>query len=593
MRDFRKLIPREPPEGFLEWAAKELCGSLDTYGMLYEQEWVEDWGLDLLLDELAKPRKRRMVRVECSCCGYRDLYHYGKITGWKPGGYGFVLPESYAEVEGGTVYGDGENIPCPQCGTPVLIRKRAAVKKNGDCFVTASSQAMSAAVVGEDHLLVLTGWVIQRRAGIGGGSHLAAIPAEAYVFSDTECAQLMGWSCGYSGTGGYFTQYARSWRQPKGWKERWGQEEHIFGLTPDLVTQSCLPHCKLWEYMVPRPGAAHYPVAYLRMYQTHPNVEAVLIHGLPRVLDDLIIRHTREDAWENNVQGQLDLTELDWSQTRPAQMLHLTKDELRLAQEQDWGVLFWDLFRYSKAAGEALTGQDILNAFYLGDDHVGQLVGRGSVAKSIRYLLQQCGQWEDAYEPEPEDEDPEPDAAIPDVQILLDYWCMAEQLGQDLTDAQVRYPRSLLIAHDEAAELMRQRQEAGRANLFRLRRKYLSKWTFAVDGLLIRPARSQKDLTNEGNSLHHCVSTYGNRHAKGESAIFFIRRKSRPGEPYYTLELDEKTLTVRQNRGLRNCPRTPEVRAFEDLWLSWVRAGAPRDERGNPVVTDNERKGIA
>lgn len=593
VRDFRKLIPREPPEGFLEWAAKELCGSLDTYGMLYEQEWVEDWGLDLLLDELAKPRKRRMVRVECSCCGYRDLYHYGKITGWKPGGYGFVLPESYAEVEGGTVYGDGENIPCPQCGTPVLIRKRAAVKKNGDCFVTASSQAMSAAVVGEDHLLVLTGWVIQRRAGIGGGSHLAAIPAEAYVFSDTECAQLMGWSCGYSGTGGYFTQYARSWRQPKGWKERWGQEEHIFGLTPDLVTQSCLPHCKLWEYMVPRPGAAHYPVAYLRMYQTHPNVEAVLIHGLPRVLDDLIIRHTRENAWENNVQGQLDLTELDWSQTRPAQMLHLTKDELRLAQEQDWGVLFWDLFRYSKAAGEALTGQDILNAFYLGDDHVGQLVGRGSVAKSIRYLLQQCRQWEDAYEPEPEDEDPEPDAAIPDVQILLDYWSMAEQLGQDLTDAQVRYPRSLMIAHDEAAELMRQRQEAGRANLFRLRRKYLSKWTFAVDGLLIRPARSQKDLTNEGNSLHHCVSTYGNRHAKGESAIFFIRRKSRPGEPYYTLELDEKTLTVRQNRGLRNCPRTPEVRAFEDLWLSWVRAGAPRDERGNPVVTDNERKGIA
>lgn len=593
VRDFRKLIPREPPEGFLEWAAEELCGSLDTYGMLYEQEWVEDWGLDLLLDELAKPRKRRMVRVECSCCGYRDLYHYGKITGWKPGGYGFVLPESYAEVEGGTVYGDGENIPCPQCGTPVLIRKRAAVKKNGDCFVTASSPAMSAAVVGEDHLLVLTGWVIQRRAGIGGGSHLAAIPAEAYVFSDTECAQLMGWSCGYSGTGGYFTKYARSWRQPKGWKERWGQEEHIFGLTPDLVTQSCLPHCKLWEYMAPRPGAAHYPVAYLRMYQTHPNVEAVLIHGLPRVLDDLILRHTREDVWESNVQGQLDLTELDWSQTRPAQMLHLTKDELRLAQEQDWGVLFWDLFRYSKAAGEALTGQDILNAFYLGDDHVGQLVGRGSVAKSIRYLLQQCGQWEDAYEPEPEDEDPEPDAAIPDVQILLDYWSMAEQLGQDLTDAQVRYPRSLLIAHDEAAELMRQRQEAGRANLFRLRRKYLSKWTFAVDGLLIRPARSQKDLTNEGNSLHHCVSTYGNRHAKGESAIFFIRRKSRPGEPYYTLELDEKTLTVRQNRGLRNCPRTPEVRAFEDLWLSWVRAGAPRDERGNPVVTDNERKGIA
>ena len=580
----RKLIPREPPEGFLEWAAKELCGDLDTYGMLYEQEWVEDWGLEQLLDEYARPRKRRMVRVECSCCGYRDLYHYGKLSGWNRGGYGFVLPESYAEVEGGTVYGDGENILCPQCGTPVLIRKRAAVKKNGDCFVTASSQAMSAAVVGEDRLLVLTGWVIQRRAGIGGGSRLSAIPAEAYVFSAAECAQLIGWRNGYSGTAGYFVEYAKVWRQPKDWTERWGQEEHIFGLTPELVAGSCLPHCKLDVYMAHRPGVNHYPVAWLRLCQAHPNVEAALMHGLPRVLDDLIRDHTQEHRWTDNKRGQLDLPELDWNQTRPAQMLHLTKDELRLAREQDWGVLFWDLFRYSKAAGEALTGQDIENAFYLGDEHVGQLVGRGPVAKSIRYLLRQCGQREDAYVPELEDEDPAPDVAIPDVQTLLDYWDMAEQLGQDLTNAQVRFPRDLFAAHDEAAAQMQKRKEAGRAGLFRLRRKYLSKWSFSADGLLIRPAASQQELTDEGNRLHHCVSTYGQRHAEGESAIFFIRRKSRPGEPYYTLELDEKKRTVRQNRGLRNCPRTPEVQAFEDLWLSWVRAGAPRDERGKPVV---------
>ena len=588
MRDLRKLIPREPPEGFLEWAAKELCGDLDTYGMLYEQEWVEDWGLEQLLDEYARPRKRRMVRVECSWCGYRDLYHYGKLSGWNQGGYGFVLPESYAEVEGGTVYGDGENILCPQCGTPVLIRKRAAVKKNGDCFVTASSQAMSAAVVGEDRLLVLTGWVIQRRAGIGGGSRLSAIPAEAYVFSAAECAQLMGWRNGYSGTAGYFVEYAKVWRQPKDWTERWGQEEHIFGLTPELVAGSCLPHCKLDVYMAHRPGANHYPVAWLRLCQAHPNVEAALMHGLPRVLDDLI-----RDHWTDNKRGQLDLPELDWNQTRPAQMLHLTKDELRLAREQDWGVLFWDLFRYSKAAGEALTGQDIENAFYLGDEHVGQLVGRGPVAKSIRYLLLQCGQREDAYVPELEDEDPAPDVAIPDVQTLLDYWDMAEQLGQDLTNAQVRFPRDLFAAHDEAAAQMQKRKEAGRAGLFRLRRKYLSKWSFSADGLLIRPAASQQELTDEGNRLHHCVSTYGQRHAEGESAIFFIRRKSRPGESYYTLELDEKKRTVRQNRGLRNCPRTPEVQAFEDLWLSWVRAGAPRDERGKPVIPAHERKGIA
>ncbi len=79
-------------------------------------------------------------------------------------------------------------------------------------------------------------------------------------------------------------------------------------------------------------------------------------------------------------------------------------------------------------------------------------------------------------------------------------------------------------------EILDAKRTGGEAILFRLRRKYLSKWAFAADGLLIRPAASQQDLTDEGNRLHHCVSTYGKRHAEGESAIFFIRRKNRPGE---------------------------------------------------------------
>ena len=580
MEDMREQISREPPEGFLEWVARELAGELDTFGFLYEQEWAESWGLEQLLDEWAKPQKRRMVRVECSCCGYRDLYHYGRDY---KAGYGFVLPESYTEVEGGTIYGDGENIRCPQCGTPVLIRKRADVRKKG-YFVTSEARAMSASLVGKDRLLAITCWVIQRQAGVGGGSRLAAIPAEAYVFSPTECAQLMGWTNGYSGNGGYFIQYTRAWRQPKGWRERWGQEEHIFGLTPELVAASCLPHCKLDVYMAERPGVRHYPVAWLRLCQAHPNAEAVLIHGLPRVLDDLLRERNREDLWEKNVKGLPELQELDWSQTRPAQILGLTKDELRLGREQDWGMLYWDLYRRSKEAGEVLTGQDIVNAFYLGDDHVGELVGQGPVSRSIRYLLHQCGQWEDAYEPEPEDEDPPPDAVIPDVQTLIDYWTMAGQLGWDLTDSQLRFPHNLMAAHDEVSAEAAKLTEAGRAQLFRLRRKQLARWSFAWGDMLIRPAASQKELTDEGNSLHHCVSRYGKDHAEGRTAIFFVRRRSKPKESYYTLELDERKLVVRQNRGLRNCPRTPEVLAFEELWLGWVRSGAHRDQRGKPVV---------
>ena len=172
MEDVRKLVPRTPPEGFLAWAANVLSGELDTHGLLYEQEWVEDWGLEVMLDEYARPRKRRMVRVQCSCCGHQDLYHYGR--GQR--GYGFILPESFTEVEGGTVYEDGDIMLCPQCGCQVQVRRRSALRQKG-WFVPTWGRAMSAAVVGEGRFLALTGWVIQRRVLMGGGDLLAAIPA--------------------------------------------------------------------------------------------------------------------------------------------------------------------------------------------------------------------------------------------------------------------------------------------------------------------------------------------------------------------------------------------------------------------------------
>lgn len=583
MRDVRKLVPREPPDGFLAWAEEKL-DSLETHGLIYAQEWVDDWGLEVLLDEWAGPKKRRMVRTKCSFCGYEELLHYGR--GQRD--YGFIPAETYSEVEGGSVAEEGDELLCPNCGMSVKVRKKSSLRQRG-YFVADEATAMSAGLVGEDNLLALTGWMIQRRVYPNATERLVAIPAEAYVFSADECAQLMGWTNGYSGHGGYFIQYTREWRQPKDWSERWGQEENIFSLTPELVAGSCLPHCKLDVYMEPRTGAEHHPVAWLRLYQEHSNAEAVLVHGLPRVLDDLILKYTRSDRWEGNQKGCLELPELDWGQTRPAQILHLNREELRMARDQDWGTLFWNLFRYSKAAGEVLSEQDIVNAFYLGDDYVGQLVGRGPVSKSIAYLLQQCGQWDDGYVPEPEDEDPQLDTGVPDVQTLLDYWTMAEQLGWDLSSTQVRFPHNLFAAHDDASAQLYARKEAGRAGLFRIRRRYLSRWAFAADGLVIRPAASQQELTDEGNHLSHCVSTYGAKHAEGETAIFFIRRKNRPKEPYYTLEFNEKEMEVRQNRGKRNCPRTPEIQAFENLWLSWVRAGAPRDERGKPVVVHGKK----
>ena len=574
MLDCRSLVPRTPPEGLREWALRMYGEELDRSGLVYEVEYVEDCGLFDVLDEWAKPKKVKMVRCRCSACGTSTLLNWGKD---ETHGYGFVLPE---DVEGDwphTVTAAGEETACPICGEKVLVNKASAIGRG--YYVTAETSVVSASLVGEENLIALTCWTVQRRVKRSGYEYLEIIPAEAYVFSANDCAQLLGWRNSYSGTAGYFTAYCQDWRQSKKWSKKWGRADAIFGLTPELVERSCLPNCKLDVYMAPSVGTARYPVEYLRLYQTRPNVEHVLIHGLPRVLHDLIAREVRRPEWEKNVRGKMTLPELDWDESRPAQMLRLTKEELRLAQGQDWGLLFWNLFVKSKEHGETLTGKDIENAFRLGDDNVADLVGRGPVAKSLRYLLRQC----EAIPAVEEDDDPDL-LVIPDVTILLDYWRMAQTLGRSLNDPAVRFPKDLLLAHDQASELVEQLEKDDLARQFRLRRKLLRKYSFMADGLLIRPAASQRELSAEGNALHHCVGSYGKRHATGETAIFFIRRTAKPREPYYTLELDEHGLKVRQNRGMRNCNRTPEVQAFEEKWLEWVMGGRKRDRTGKPVV---------
>lgn len=580
MPDLRDVVPRTPPEGLKDWALDVFGEQLARGGLVYEIEYVRDYDQMGLLDEWAEPKKVKMVRVSCSCCGESMLLPWGKD---KTHGYGFVLPEDLEGDWAHTISAAGDEVPCPMCGAPVLVNKRSRIK---DYYVTADVQVMSAALVGDESLLALTGWTVRRRVYKHGTSRIEIIPAEAYVFGPHNCVQLLGWRNAYSGTAGYFVQYSNRWSQPPTWSERWGQEDHIFGLTEDLIGRSCLPHCKLDVYMQARLAGKHYPVAYLRLYQAHPNVEAVLLHGLPQVLDGLIEERVTAREWDNNKRGLMSLPQIDWSQTRPAQMLRLTREELRMMQRRYVGLWAWRLFSCAKKFGQALIETDLENAFRLGDEHIDALIPYGHIARDIRYLLRQC----EGIAAEVDDEDADP---IPDAQLLLDYWDMCRRLGRNVDDLSVRYPRDLIAAHDRAAELVEQKELDDIANLFRIRRRALRKYAFAADGLLIRPAASQRELKEEGDALHHCVATYAKRHAAGETAIFFVRRADRPRESWYTLELDEQNLEVRQNRGKHNCPRTPEVQAFENKWLSWVWAGAPRDAKGRPVVEEKRRQGTA
>ena len=572
-----KLVPHEPPEGLFKWETVQRA--LDVHALIYEAVWVQDTSLEAMLDEQARGRKIKAVKVRCSFCGQEEILNWYRADTYH-GGYGFLHPQHMEPCS------SGDETLCPFCGVPVKVRKAAQIGRGS--FETDGVYCMSADVVGKRHLLALTCWNVVRTVDREGREDLKAKACEAYVFSRESCAKLVGWVTAYSGNGGYFKAWRQDWGQPKRWKETWGEViGGIYGLTPELIADSCLPNCKLDLYMSSFASLKHkYPVAYLRLYQYHPAVENLLVSGLPMVLDDLLDECMPEQNWEKNVQGLPPIDEIRWEEARPAQMLELTREELRLGREQGWGALFWRLFTQAKAAGERLTGEDIQNAYYLGEDQVLDLVGQGPVGKSLRYLLRQIERAgpgaEDAYgDPIPED--------IISVSMLLDYWKMCRLCGRDMEDPQVRWPRDLVAAHDKILEAAAEKQKKALADKFRQRRKELSRYIFESDGLMILPAASQKELDKEANSLSHCVWTYGKGHANGEYAIFFIRRCMEPGKPYYTLQLDEKTLTVKQNRGDHNCGKTQKVQAFEDLWIAWVKAGARRGQDGKPILPGNRK----
>lgn len=89
---------------------------------------------------------------------------------------------------------------------------------------------------------------------------------------------------------------------------------------------------------------------------------------------------------------------------------------------------------------------------------------------------------------------------------------------------------------------------------------------FAIKGkgLILRVPQSADEIKEEGSKLHHCVGTYIERVARGETMILFIRKDSDPDTPYYTLEWQNNQVV--QCRGSHNKNMTAEVKAFVEVF---------------------------
>lgn len=154
--------------------------------------------------------------------------------------------------------------------------------------------------------------------------------------------------------------------------------------------------------------------------------------------------------------------------------------------------------------------------------------------------------------------------------LYMDYIGECERLHLDLKSTQVLFPEDLRAAHVVTSEQIRYEQDRIAQEQFAETVTALMKYAWQSGEYLIRPAASQEELIAEGHALHHCVGGYAQRMARGETAIFFIRRTAEPDKSFYTLELQKKKLI--QCRTKENLSYTEDagIEAFVNSWLTEV-----------------------
>lgn len=204
-----------------------------------------------------------------------------------------------------------------------------------------------------------------------------------------------------------------------------------------------------------------------------------------------------------------------------------------------------------------------------------------------------------------------------------DYLTAAEAMDYPIHRENVLLPRDLSGAHDEATtahreKLVREQEAQRRAMEQRIlnerqekvrnmaegyaarRAKLEEKYSFALDGYVIRVPANGEEILNEGRQLRHCVGGYAERHMKGAVTILFMRKEKHPDTPWLTIEMDGNKLV--QIHGFKNegeysaegrfAPDPREVyKDFLDTWLDWLKKGSKRDKDGRPKLP--RKKGAA
>lgn len=150
----------------------------------------------------------------------------------------------------------------------------------------------------------------------------------------------------------------------------------------------------------------------------------------------------------------------------------------------------------------------------------------------------------------------------------IDYQSMVSDLKMKRTES-VDFPKDLQKEHDRLVMLKADKVYAKQNPKLKKRGELLHTLDWSDGTFLIRAFDKAADFLTESAVLSHCVKTYIDRCADGQTNIYGIRRADCPDVPFYTLTLSN-SCEVTQNLGKCNCVPTDDVKRFVAKWKKKV-----------------------
>ena len=300
-------------------------------------------------------------------------------------------------------------------------------------------------------------------------------------------------------------------------------------------------------------------MAYLCYYTKYPALEIAMRTNGREAARDLVYLGLRNSRVVN------------WRAKNPLQFWRLTKEEYRATEHVSDRLEFLrDCAEYSRRLPICdlvqiwRDGERNVNAFFA----VLDLLPGEDPQRVLRYCQHHSNQYIGYYR---------------------DYLEAARDVGRDLGVHNVRFPKDLTAAHDEAVAARNwMREQKQNAAWSKLAEKYKVKdidrrtlYNFADGEYFVRVAESGAEIVAEGNALHHCVGGYVDRHITCKTTILFLRKAAEPDKPFYTVEM--RGAKLQQVHGDRNCAIEGEAKVFFDRWLVWV-------DRGGGLVKQRKKE---